>query len=74
MMLETPSETAELYAKMAAMRRANEALTSARRRDQELIVQLREQIARLEHQVEQADDEKIDLQTCIELWKQMVRN
>lgn len=49
--IETPSETAELYSKMAALRRANEALENARRRDQQLIVQLREQIVRLEQRV-----------------------
>lgn len=53
MMTDTPSEISELYSKMAALRRANEALSNARQRDQQLIVQLRERIARLEQQVEE---------------------
>lgn len=71
---QTPSETAELYSRMAALRRTNEALENARRRDQQLIIQLREQVARLEQKVESMVDEKIDSQTCIELYKRLIKD
>lgn len=54
MIIETPSETAEIYSQMAALRRSNDALTNARRRDQELIVELRAEVAKLEHTLERS--------------------
>ncbi len=54
MTIETPSETAELHSRMAALRRSNEALTNARRRDQEMIVELRAELAKLEEKFERS--------------------
>lgn len=65
--LETPSEAAELYSKMAALRRSNEALENARRRDQQLIVQLRSEIAKKEWELERSE---MAYQICFSCLKQ----